>query len=100
MPLGSQKTAAAEAQVSQAQAKMGPKASAGMGALWMRDGISKNADIPGMGMLNVPILGSHTYAAAVGLTQVIYAGGSLTAQKQAAQLARDAAAAIREVCGC
>ncbi|EHL69300.1 TolC family protein [Cloacibacillus evryensis] len=88
-----QKTAAAEAQVSQAQAKMGPKASAGMGALWMRDGISKNADIPGMGMLNVPILGSHTYAAAVGLTQVIYAGGSLTAQKQAAQLARDAAAA-------
>ncbi|MFR5881299.1 MAG: TolC family protein [Cloacibacillus evryensis] len=87
-----QKTAAAEAQVSQAQAKMGPKASAGMGALWMRDGISKNADIR-HGHLNVPILGSHTYAAAVGLTQVIYAGGSLTAQKQAAQLARDAAAA-------
>lgn len=84
-----QKTAAAEAQISQAQAKMGPRASAGMAALWQRDGISTNVDILGRSM-NVPILGSHTYAAAVGLTQVIYAGGSLTANKQAAQLARDA----------
>lgn len=87
-----QRTAGVEAQVAQARAKMGPKASAGMGALWQRDGISTNVDVLGRS-LNVPILGSHTYAAAVGLTQVIYAGGSLTAQKQAAQLARDAAEA-------
>ena len=84
-----QKRAAAEAQIAQAQSKMGPRASAGMAALWQRDGISTNVDILGRSM-NVPILGSHTYAAAVGLTQVIYAGGSLTANKQAAQLARDA----------
>ncbi|MCR5336535.1 MAG: TolC family protein, partial [Synergistes sp.] len=43
--------------------------------------------------LSVPVLSSHTYAAAVVLTQIIYSGGSLQAKKEAARLEKDAAAA-------
>ncbi|MDO5114608.1 MAG: TolC family protein [Synergistaceae bacterium] len=88
-----ERTAAEKLKINQAQAKMGPDLSVGMGALWQRDGISTNIPVPAFGSLSVPIIGSHAYAAAVGLTQLIYSGGSLGAQKQAAQLAGEAAAA-------
>ena len=53
-----------------------------------------NATVPFLGgSLPVTAIGSHTYAAAVGLSQVIYAGGSLTAQKEAERLALGAAQA-------
>ena len=42
---------------------------------------------------SVNVIGSNTYAAAIGLSQVIYAGGSLTAQKEAERLALGAAQA-------
>ena len=45
------------------------------------------------GSLPVTAIGSNTYAAAIGLSQVIYAGGSLTAQKEAERLALGAAQA-------
>lgn len=81
---------AAESQIAQAQAQFGPKAALATGALWLRDGLElSNSALP----LGVSILGSHTYTAAAVLTQTIYAGGSLTAQKKAAKLARDAVAA-------
>ena len=53
-----------------------------------------NATVPFLGgSLPVTAIGSNTYAAAIGLSQVIYAGGSLTAQKEAERLALGAAQA-------
>lgn len=85
-----QRREAAEKQIDQAQAQFGPKAAIGTGALWLRDGITvSNSALP----FDVSVLNTHTYTAAAVLTQTIYAGGSLTAQKKAAKLARDAAIA-------
>lgn len=85
-----ERTAEAEQRVAQAGAKLGPKASAMAGALWQRDGLDplKGQDIPLLG-LNLKVGYRNTYAAAIGLSQVIYSGGSLQAQKKAAELNRD-----------
>ena len=84
-----ERTAAAEARLAGAAAHMGPKASVAVGALWSADDFDKQ--IPMMGTtLSVPVLSTHTYAAAVYLTQIIYSGGSLQAKKEAARLERDA----------
>ena len=90
-----ERTAAAEARMSQASAEMGPKAFAAMGALWSADDFEKKVGVMGT-TISVPMLSSHTYAAAVMLTQIIYSGGSLQAKKEAARLEADAAAA-REI---
>ncbi len=87
-----ERTAAAEARLAQASAEMGPKASAAVGALWSADDFEKKVGVMGT-TLSVPVLSSHTYAAAVVLTQIIYSGGSLQAKKEAARLEKDAAAA-------
>lgn len=84
-----ERTAAAEARLAGAAAHMGPKAGAVMGALWSADDFDKQIPLMG-GTLSVPVLSTHTYAAAVYLTQIIYSGGSLQAKKEAARLERDA----------
>ena len=78
----------AEGAVQQSGAKMGPKLSAGLAAIWPKDRF-----IPIEGL---PIGFGNIYIAAVGFTQTIYAGGSLYASKEAAKLARDAAEAEKE----
>ena len=83
-----ERTAAAEAQRMQNQAKLGPSLDAGVGALWQRDGLSTSVTAFGS-VLNVPVGYRNTYAAAVALTQVIYSGGSLQAKEQASRLYRD-----------
>ncbi|HIT02916.1 MAG TPA: TolC family protein [Candidatus Caccocola faecipullorum] len=88
-----QRTEAARAKVEAAAARLGPDVFAGLGGLWQDDGVTVNASVPFLGSLPVTAIGSHTYAAAVGLSQVIYAGGSLTAQKEAERLALGAAQA-------
>ena len=87
-----ERTAAAGARLAQASAEMGPKASAAMGALWSAGDYEKKVGVMGT-TLSVPVLSTHTYAAAVVLTQIIYSGGSLQAKKEAARLEADAAAA-------
>ena len=89
-----QRTEAARAKVEAAAARLGPDVFAGLGGLWQEDGVTVNATVPFLGgSLPVTAIGSNTYAAAVGLSQVIYAGGSLTAQKEAERLALGAAQA-------
>lgn len=93
-----QRTEAARAKVEAAVARTGPDVFAGLGGLWQEDGVTVNATINATvpflgGSLPVTAIGSNTYAAAVGLSQVIYAGGSLTAQKEAERLALGAAQA-------
>lgn len=88
-----QRTEAARAKVEAAAARLGPDVFAGLGGLWQEDGVTVNASVPFLGSLPVTAIGSNTYAAAVGLSQVIYAGGSLTAQKEAERLALGAAQA-------
>lgn len=93
-----QRTEAARAKVEAAVARTGPDVFAGLGGLWQEDGVAVNATINATvpflgGSLPVTAIGSNTYAAAVGLSQVIYAGGSLTAQKEAERLALGAAQA-------
>lgn len=89
-----QRTEAARAKVEAAAARLGPDVFAGLGGLWQEDGVTVNAAVPFLGgSLPVTAIGSNTYAAAVGLSQVIYAGGSLTAQKEAERLALGAARA-------
>lgn len=93
-----QRTEAARAKVEAAAARLGPDVFAGLGGLWQEDGVTVNATINATvpflgGSLPVTAIGSNTYAAAVGLSQVIYAGGSLTAQKEAERLALGAAQA-------
>ena len=89
-----QRTEAARAKVEAAVARTGPDVFAGLGGLWQEDGVTVNATVPFLGgSLPVTAIGSNTYAAAVGLSQVIYAGGSLTAQKEAERLALGAAQA-------
>lgn len=89
-----QRTEAARAKVEAAAARLGPDVFAGLGGLWQEDGVTVNAAVPFLGgSLPVTAIGSNTYAAAVGLSQVIYAGGSLTAQKEAERLALGAAQA-------
>jgi len=78
----------AEGAVQQSGAKMGPKLSAGLAAIWPKDRF-----IPIEGL---PIGFGNIYIAAVGFTQTIYAGGSLFASKEAAKLAREAANAEKE----
>lgn len=78
----------AEGAVQQSSAKMGPKLSAGLAAIWPKDRF-----IPIEGM---PIGFGNIYIAALGFTQTIYAGGSLYASKEAAKLAKDAANAEKE----
>lgn len=80
-----QRTEAAKASLDAAAAQMGPDLFGGLGAMWQKDGVVMDTGIPGIGSINA--VGSHTYAAAIGLSQVIYAGGSLTAQKEAERLA-------------
>ncbi|WP_352402267.1 TolC family protein [Synergistes jonesii] len=87
-----ERTAAAEARLAGAAAQMGPKAAAAMGALWSGGDFEKEVGVMGTA-LSVPVLESHTYAAAVMLTQTIYSGGSLQARKEAARLAKDASEA-------
>lgn len=87
-----ERTAAAEARLAGAAAHTGPKAAAAMGALWSGGGFEKEVGVMGA-VLSVPVLESHTYAAAVMLTQTIYSGGSLQAQKEAARLAKEASEA-------
>lgn len=86
-----QRTAAAEAQIIEANAKMLPKVNVGTGALWQRDGLSQKLpdEMSFLGVFNLPVGYRNTYAAAVALTQVIYSGGTLPAQKEAAKLSRD-----------
>ena len=89
-----QRTEAARAKVEAAAARLGPDVFAGLGGLWQEDGVTVNATVPVLGgSLPVTAIGSNTYAAAIGLSQVIYAGGSLTAQKEAERLALGAAQA-------
>ncbi len=89
-----QRTEAARAKVEAAAARLGPDVFAGLGGLWQEDGVTVNAAVPFLGgSLPVTAIGSNTYAAAIGLSQVIYAGGSLTAQKEAERLALGAAQA-------
>lgn len=89
-----QRTEAARAKVEAAVARTGPDVFAGLGGLWQEDGVTVNATVPFLGgSLPVTAIGSNTYAAAIGLSQVIYAGGSLTAQKEAERLALGAAQA-------
>jgi len=87
-----ERTTAAEARLAGAAAQMGPKAAASMGALWSGGDFEKEVGVMGTA-LSVPVLESHTYAAAVMLTQTIYSGGSLQARKEAARLAKDASEA-------
>lgn len=92
-----QRTEAARAQVEAATAQMGPDVFAGLGALWQRDGVTVGTFVPAIGApLAVDVVGRNTYAAAVGLSQVIYAGGSLSAQKEASRLALGAVEAQEE----
>ncbi|HPX03551.1 MAG TPA: TolC family protein [Synergistaceae bacterium] len=86
---------AAEERVIQAQgalqeagAKMGPKFGVGVAGIWPRDRIIPIDGLP-LGFGNV-------YVAAAGFVQTIYAGGSLIASKEAAQLAIDTAKAEKE----
>ena len=92
-----QQRAAAEERIKQASAKMGPQLFVAAGALWQNDGITANMSLPipllGSPATELSFLGSGTYAAAIALTQIIYSGGSLSAQRDAAKLARDASAA-------
>lgn len=89
-----QRTEAARAKLEAAAARLGPNLFAGLGGLWQEDGVTVNAQVPFLGgSLPVTAIGSNTYAAAIGLSQVIYAGGSLTAQKEAERLALGAAQA-------
>lgn len=89
-----QRTEAARAKVEAAAARLGPDVFAGLGGLWQEDGVTVNATVPFLGgSLPVTAIGSNTYAAAIGLSQVIYAGGSLTAQKEAERFALGAAQA-------
>ena len=70
-----QRTEAARAKVEAAAARLGPDVFAGLGGLWQEDGVTVNATVPFLGgSLPVTAIGSNTYAAAVGLSQVIYAG--------------------------
>ena len=86
-----EKTVRAEEAVKEASAKMGPKAVIAAASLWQEDAVTAN--IPVMGGLSIPVISKNIYAAAVGFFQSIYSGGSLSASKQAAVLAKDAASA-------
>ena len=91
-----QRTEAARAKVEAAAARLGPDVFAGLGGLWQEDGVTLTPNVS-LGAMTLPasvnVIGSNTYAAAIGLSQVIYAGGSLTAQKEAERLALGAAQA-------
>ena len=89
-----ERTQGAEEALREAGARLGPKAAAGAGALWQRDGMDplKGQEVPFVG-LNLRVGYRNTYAAAIGLWQIIYSGGSLQANKQAAALYRDSAKA-------
>lgn len=78
----------AEAAVSEAKARMGPKLGAGAAAIWPRDTF-----IPIEGM---PLSFGNVYVVAAGFVQTVYAGGSLSASREAAKLGRDAAEAEKE----
>ncbi len=78
----------AEGALQEAGAKMGPKFGAGIAAIWPKDRFMPIEGIP-LGFGNV-------YIAAAGFVQTIYAGGSLSASREAAKLARDAAVAEKE----
>ena len=89
------RTARAEAAISEAKAKFGPKIGVATAAIWAENDPLLPAVNPLTGSLLgvVPAGFRNTYAAAAGFVQTVYAGGSLYANKQAAVLARDAAAA-------
>ncbi|MDD4159364.1 MAG: TolC family protein, partial [Synergistaceae bacterium] len=78
----------ADGALREAGAKMGPKLGAGVAALWPRNRITP---IEGL-----PFSFGNVYAAAAGFIQTIYAGGSLSAAREAAKLTRDAAEAEKE----
>jgi outer membrane protein len=78
----------AEGALQEAGAKMGPKFGAGIAAIWPKDRL--------MPIEGIPVDFGNVYIAAAGFVQTIYAGGSLSASKEAAKLARDAAVAEKE----
>ncbi len=78
----------AQGAIQEAGAKMGPKFGAGVAAIWPRDRF--------MPIEGLPLSFGNVYIAAAGFVQTIYAGGSLLASKEAAQLARNAAEAEKE----
>ena len=78
----------AEGALQEAGAKMGPKFGAGIAAIWPKDRL--------MPIEGIPVDFVNVYIAAAGFVQTIYAGGSLSASKEAAKLARDAAVAEKE----
>lgn len=88
-----EKTARAEAALAEAGAKMGPKAGVAAGALWQENALSASVSLGGFGSITGSIGSRNAYGAAAGFIQTVYAGGSLYANRQAAALARDAAAA-------
>lgn len=75
----------AEGAVREAGAKMGPKLGVGAAAIWPRD---RFVPIEGL-----PLSFGNVYVAAAGFVQTVYAGGSLFAAREAAQLAKNAAEA-------
>lgn len=86
----------AGAALSEAASKQGPNFIVGAGALWNKDSpLLPLPNAQGVQIGGVPLGFRNTYVAALGFTQTIYAGGSLTASRQAAFLARSAAVAER-----
>ena len=85
----------ARAELDEARAGMGPKGGVALGALVGGDefSVAAPAVLAQLGITSLQIGSRNTYAAAVGFMQTIYAGGSLTAMKQAKSLALDAARA-------
>ena len=73
----------AEADVSIAASAMGPKVDANLSGRWYK---RESAGV-------IPVLSQNVYSAALSLSQVLYAGGSLTANKQGAELGLSASKA-------
>jgi len=88
------KTAQAQAELDEAKSGFGPKIDAGLGATWLKEaretlGTGTVLTGPGAGgsvLSRVPLGYEDTYQAALTLTQVLYSGGTLTANRKAAEL--------------
>lgn len=82
----------ANAALREAGAKMGPSVTAAAGGMWQQNDPLLAAVNPVTNTMIgvVPFGFRNTYVAAVDFLQTVYSGGSLTAGRQAAELARDA----------
>jgi outer membrane protein TolC len=90
----SEATNQAVAVLDQAKAGFGPTLDASLGATWQREAQSTYAFGPAGSVIGyVPLSYRNTYQAALTLTQTLYSGGTLTANRKAAELSLAAARA-------